>query len=298
MTPQKACKTAYTVAQDLLYIAHHSPYQHLISPEMRATLEYILSRSEIGLRHLDQLNRRPFLFNRRYRDKWFTPGKSLQSALCKHAIDQMTRDTLSSGFEQVIILGAGFDPMATCLAQHYPDVHFFEIDHPYTQQFKRQGQTTSSRHVTFRDNLHFIAFDNRRHDLIRQCRLHPEFDDSRPTVFICEHLLMYLNPAQVSHLLSCARTLTGRGTRLLITAAESPQRLSRPFYDLRPRYSQGWGTSIQWHLDSQHAAHFLQRHHYQLLGLQHTTTLKTRFIAPTQQAHLQDAIYLISAVCK
>lgn len=298
MTPQKACKTAYSVARDILYIAHHSPYRHLISAEMRTTLEYILGRSEAGLRQLDKLHSRSFVLNTHYRDKWLIPGQSLQHALCQHAIEHMTRDTLLSGFEQVIVLGAGFDPMPTCLAQHYPDVHFFEVDHPYIQQFKREVPTLRGHHPTFGNNLHFLEFDSQRHDLIRQCRTHPCFDDSRPTLFICEHLLIYLNPALVSHLLACTRTLTGRGTRLLITAAEPPQRLSRHRYDPRPIYQQWLGTSIQWHLDSQHAAHFLQRHHYQLQGIQHTTALKTRFIAPTQQPDLKGHLYLISAICQ
>lgn len=297
MTPQKACKAAYSLAQDLLYIAHHSPYQHLISSEMRTTLEYILSRSEVGLLQLERLHRRSFVLNRRYRDKWLAPGKSLQNALCKHAIESMTRHALSSGFEQVIVLGAGFDPMSTCLAQEYPQVHFFEADHPYIQQFKREFPTLRNQHGILSDNLHFLEFDNQRHDLIRQCRTHPCFDDSRPTLFICEHLLMQLNPALVSHLLACTRTLTGRGTQLLITAAEPPKRLARHFYDPRPLYPQRWGMATQWHLDSQHAAHYLQRHHYQLLDIQHTHALKTRFIAPSQQPSLQGHLYLLSAVC-
>ncbi|ODC03557.1 hypothetical protein BFW38_08350 [Terasakiispira papahanaumokuakeensis] len=304
MTPQKACKNAYSVAKDILYIAHYSPYRHLVSNEMRVTLEYILSRSEVGLRQLDKLHSRSFVLNTRYRDKWLIPGQSLQNALCKHAIEQMTREALSSGIEQVIVLGAGFDPLSTYLAQQYPKVHFFEVDHPYIQQFKREDPTLRSANARSkynqpdRDNLHFLEFDSHRHDLIRKCRTHAAFDDARPTLFICEHLLMHLNPALVSHVLACTRTLTGRGTRILMTASEPPQRLSRHRYDPRPLYQQWLGAPVRWHLDSQHAVHFLQRHHYQLLGIQHTTALKTRFIAPTQQPKLQGHLYLMSAVCR
>jgi O-methyltransferase involved in polyketide biosynthesis len=49
-----------------------------------------------------------------------------------------------AGFEQVVVLGAGFDTLACRLHSAHPTVRFFELDHPATQQPKAAALKVAS----------------------------------------------------------------------------------------------------------------------------------------------------------
>jgi O-methyltransferase involved in polyketide biosynthesis len=64
------------------------------------------------------------------------PGILLHYALRKKCIRELVRSALANGVAQVVILGAGFDPLSSELQREFPTAVFWEIDHPATQRHK------------------------------------------------------------------------------------------------------------------------------------------------------------------
>jgi Leucine carboxyl methyltransferase len=83
------------------------------------------------------------LFSKTVRQCWFRPiaklieritipGILLHYALRKKCIRELVRSALANGIAQVVILGAGFDPLSSELQGEFPTARFWEIDHPAT----------------------------------------------------------------------------------------------------------------------------------------------------------------------
>ncbi|WP_445680759.1 class I SAM-dependent methyltransferase [Radicibacter daui] len=67
------------------------------------------------------------------------------------------RAALARGVRQIVTLGAGLDTLACRLAPDFPDVRFFEVDHPATQDWKRQQLAAVG--ITPPASLKFLALD-------------------------------------------------------------------------------------------------------------------------------------------
>lgn len=131
-------------------------------------------------------------------------------------IDQETLRAVTGGTPQVVIVGAGYDGRA--LRFRRPGVRFFEVDHPATQADKcrrLEALGVPLDHVTFVE----IDLMTDRVDAVLARAGHR---DDQPSVFICEGLVRYLSRVVVDRMLSGLRSRAARGSRLLITVAESP----------------------------------------------------------------------------
>ncbi len=97
-------------------------------------------------------------------------------------LDDAVRDFAATGGAQVVLLGAGFDARAARL----PNLKFFEVDHPATQERKRARVLDSrATYVAFhfeRDPMSTLPDVLARHG----------HDPTRPTLTIWEGVTMYL----------------------------------------------------------------------------------------------------------
>ena len=57
------------------------------------------------------------------------PGILLHYALRKKCIAKLARSALANGGTQVVVIGAGFDPLSSELQREFPTALFWEIDH-------------------------------------------------------------------------------------------------------------------------------------------------------------------------
>ncbi len=107
------------------------------------------------------------------------------------ARSRYAEDTLSSavaqGVTQYVLLGAGLDTFA--YRNPHPNLHVFEVDHPATQQWKRELLATNSIHVP--SNLTFVPVDFERQALPAQL-LAAGFDSTNPTFFAWLGVVPYL----------------------------------------------------------------------------------------------------------
>lgn len=120
------------------------------------------------------------------------------------AIDDLVSDAITGGTGQLILLGAGFDSRAYRL-QGVEKTAVFEVDHPATQQTKRERLGAFTRQLPA--NVQFLPVDFEKDNL--EVRLiDGGFDPRKPTVVVWEGVVSYLTkPAVENTLVSLARLL-------------------------------------------------------------------------------------------
>jgi methyltransferase (TIGR00027 family) len=119
--------------------------------------------------------------------------------------DEAVNTHLDRGSQQVLVVGAGYDSRAWRLAR--PDVRYFEIDHPATQEDKRRrapgpGPT-------------YLPVDIGSHDLEAVMRASGWRTAGSSTICV-EGLTMYLPEREVRRLLTSLARLCGQQSRLIV----------------------------------------------------------------------------------
>src|SRR5580658_10730634 len=101
--------------------------------------------------------------------------------------DERVLAAISAGTSQVVIVGAGYDDRA--LRFRSPGVRFFELDHPATQADKARRLRALASDL--RDVV--LAPADFRGDDAAAVLAAAGHDAARPTLFLCEGLLIYLD---------------------------------------------------------------------------------------------------------
>jgi methyltransferase (TIGR00027 family) len=127
--------------------------------------------------------------------------------------DDQVMAAISAGVNQIVICGAGYDDRA--LRFRTTGVRFFELDHPATQTDKARRLRAIKSGTA---GLTLAAADFRSGDVatvLSRCG----HDGCRPSLFICEGLLVYLDEPTCAHLLAGLRARAARGTTLAVSLA-------------------------------------------------------------------------------
>ena len=124
------------------------------------------------------------------------PGILLHYASRKKCIRELVRSALAKGVAQVVILGAGFDPLSSELQREFPTAVFWEIDHPATQRHKVRACSEIGI-----ERVHFVAVDLAAAGLETEALIKSDFDPAKRTFWIAEGLLMYFSADVVSSLM-------------------------------------------------------------------------------------------------
>jgi methyltransferase (TIGR00027 family) len=145
------------------------------------------------------------------------PGILLHYALRKKCIRELLRSALANGVSQVVILGAGFDPLSCELQREFVTAQFWEIDHPATQRHKVRACSEIGI-----ERVNFVAADLSAAGagLDTEALVHNGFDPAKPTFWIAEGLLMYFPADIVSSLMRTSGSLSAPGSQLAFTFME------------------------------------------------------------------------------
>lgn len=135
------------------------------------------------------------------------------------AIDALIAEAIADGFQQIVLLGAGYDMRASRLPA--PCVHWFEVDRgPILQRKARRLRGVPGLNP---------AVASVQADLAEGAALPglcaAGFDRSAAAVFVLEGVVHYLSPDQVARLL--AETALGPGPRRLILSFIDPAMVPR-----------------------------------------------------------------------
>jgi methyltransferase (TIGR00027 family) len=112
---------------------------------------------------------------------------------------------------QLVILGAGLDGRAWRLNE-LRDVSVFEVDHPDSQREKRER---SSKLRPISCDLRFVPVDF-EHDALDRALASAGHDESRPTTWLWEGVVMYLARRDIEASLSVMQRRSVPGSRLVL----------------------------------------------------------------------------------
>lgn len=159
---------------------------------------------------------RPFWLRRvRKQAERNLPGGVLHMATRKAWIERAVRRAIDGGATQVVVIGAGFDPLAYRLHRERATIRWWEVDRPATQRIKQAGLDHCGRPGP---TLGFVAADLGTEPLGAAMDRAPGYARSRPTVFVAEGLTMYLAEPEVTGLFRSVAELLEGGGRLIGTA--------------------------------------------------------------------------------
>jgi methyltransferase (TIGR00027 family) len=197
-------------------------------------------------------HRRWFFHVVKFLEQSTIPGILRHYALRKKRIAFFAREALQDGIAQVVVLGAGLDPLALTLHREFPAARFWEIDHPATQGLKKEamGQVDTER-------FHFLAVNLVSGQFDLAILNQSGFDSTRRTLWIAEGLLMYFPKAVVANLLKSAARITAMGSRLAFTFME-PRRDGRIRFRNQSKLVDWWlswrGEPFVWGLEQDRIA--------------------------------------------
>lgn len=216
-------------------------------------------------------------------------GIQLHYALRKLYLEEITREALTQGIRQVVVIGAGFDTLSLRLHEAYPAAQFIEIDHPATQKIKTCAVES---HNLSKRNLRFLPLDLTRQGLaeaLLPCRY---YRPDEKALFIAEGLLMYLEPDEVDRLFRFIRGRSSPGSRFAITFME-PQSDGRVRFHRSSRAVDAWlrlrGESFKWGIRRERINEYLAARGFALQEVATPETLRSRYLVTERLARLTPA---------
>ncbi|TSI09108.1 class I SAM-dependent methyltransferase [Lysinibacillus sp. BW-2-10] len=132
--------------------------------------------------------------------KWFTQIQLAPTTLSRSAFcESVLLNELALGVEQYVILGAGFDTFGFRHPELNETLEIYEIDHPATQQFKKDRLAQANYQIP--NNLHFISMDFTKGFDIQKL-IDQGFSLNKKTFFSLLGVSYYLTKEEIATLLS------------------------------------------------------------------------------------------------
>jgi methyltransferase (TIGR00027 family) len=213
---EQASRTALLIAASLVLLHDDAKYSRLVSKTSADLCAQVLQehswQTRLFLKIVQQTWFRPIA---KLIERITIPGILLHYTLRKKCIRELVRSALANGVTQVVILGAGFDPLSSELQLEFPTAVFWEIDHPATQRHKVRACSEIGI-----ERAHFVAVDLAVAGLEREALIKSDFDPAKRTFWIAEGLLMYFSADVVSSLMKTLSTLSAPGSELAFTFME------------------------------------------------------------------------------
>jgi methyltransferase (TIGR00027 family) len=212
----QASRTALLIAASMVLLHSDPKRSHLVSQTSADLCAQVLETYSSQTRWLLRI----------VRQNWFRPiaklieqvtipGILLHYALRKRCIAKLVRAALVKGATQIVILGAGFDPLSLELHQECSGAQFWEIDHPATQRHKLRALTKIGA-----GRAHFVAMDLSAKAFDSRALINSSFDPNQRTCWIAEGFLMYLAPDVVSSLIRTVQELSAPSSEFVFTFME------------------------------------------------------------------------------
>lgn len=205
------------------------------------------------------------------------PGAALFTLLRKLFIEREVRAALQAGAEQLVVLGGGYDPLTLRLQRAYPQARFYELDHPTTQTIKRRAL---EKRQALAPGLSLLPVDFVSESVGEKLLGAPGFRAGVDSVFVCEGVLMYLDPATVDQTFELVRRLGGRQTRFVFTFADS-HILATDAHAMRlAKMVKQNGEELRSSYDPAAMEAFLGERGFRLLTLGGPAALQAQFLRP------------------
>jgi len=158
---------------------------------------------------LIRMNKRPWVVGLSDYYEAVMPGVFEGIGERKIFINDQILTAIEAGASQVLVVGAGFDTLCLRLAPQFPEVQFFEVDHPATSAAKAKGVMQEGPPA----NLTLLTADLKQASLSTLMLKTEPWDVNAKSAIVAEGLFLYLKEEDVLHLFTEAAACTGTGTR-------------------------------------------------------------------------------------
>lgn len=263
MNPRHASNTAKVIAASTILLAGDPRTAAQVAPGAAALCKKFLSATWPD-RWLANSAAQPVTrVLWRWLERLTLPGIIVHYWRRKRWIESRCRSAITQGFKRVIVIGAGFDTLGYRLAHEFSELSVIEIDHPATQEAKRQALAGDAAEAA--NKLRYIALDLSSAPLPASLP-----DDDNATLVIMEGLLMYLPPAEISRLFNALRALRARRTRIIfsfMTRWPDGSTSFRPRSALIERWLAWRNEPFTWAIEPAAARDFLAAHRFRLVEL-------------------------------
>ena len=158
-------------------------------------------------------------------------------------------DALREGFDQIVLLGAGFDSRPIRFAEQNQSTKVFELDAPTTQEAKLD--VYQRRHVIVPQGIVFapIDFDSQSTaDVLTDAG----FEQGKRTLFLWEGVTMYISAEAVDEMLKFIRESAAPGSRVVfdyiyasVLRRENEHYGEEGGYDMVSRVGETWCFGLE-----------------------------------------------------
>lgn len=219
MHKQKISHTAWLVLLCQLGLARQERWKYLVSEDNHAFYQhcYDYCRAQFFLYRIIH-----FLISVSFHlwiiEKALAFGAAQHFVLRKKAIERQVVGSISGGVKQIVVMGAGFDALAVLNSRKFPHVIFFEIDTPAMHSHKKNILHSYEHGVP--QNLYLLGNDFSKYslmDLLSNC---PDYSSDKPTAFIAEGVLMYLQESTIAKVFDDIKKLAPYSADFVFTAIE------------------------------------------------------------------------------
>jgi methyltransferase (TIGR00027 family) len=218
MTDARPSRTAVKIARFMVLLDAVPRLRGLLPAGEAAIAESILTASEIvSPRGVEMLRSRTTQRFYAAAEALLGRGQLAWFGLRKRWFATQAQAAIADGCTQLLVLGAGLDPLATWIAERHPDVHCIEIDAPATAEPKRAALQRLGR---VHDNLEVCAIDLAKTPLASALATTRWRSDAR-SVVVAEGLLMYLAKRDIERLFAALRECTGAASRVACSCMDA-----------------------------------------------------------------------------
>lgn len=144
--------------------------------------------------------------------KWITQVQLSPTPLARAAYcERVLLHEITLGAKQYVILGAGLDTFSFRHRELENKIKIFEVDHPSTQQFKKERIEEAEFEIP--NNLHFISMDFTKGFSYKQLR-NKGFENKK-TFFSLLGVSYYLTKEELTSLIECLFEMVPEGSSIV-----------------------------------------------------------------------------------
>ncbi|MFA4860612.1 SAM-dependent methyltransferase [Methanoregula sp.] len=146
-----------------------------------------------------------------YEERRF-PGMNSAIVARTRYFDDIISESLETGVEQLVIMGAGFDARAHRISGLSSGVRVFELDQPDTQAVKQLRVREIFGHLP--SHVSYVPADLKT-AVWQETLIDHGYDPGKKSLFVLEGLCMYLSPETVDTILGFVVSRAGPGSSVL-----------------------------------------------------------------------------------
>lgn len=280
MSHGRPSRTAIKIARFVVLIDAVPRLRGLLPDGAGALVEAALRGSGVVPARQVEAMRRPWVVRlHRLVEGLLGRGQLLWFGVRKRFMADAALAAIAGGATQLLVVGAGFDPLAALVARRHPHVTCVELDAPATAGPKLAGLRAAGALLP---NLRVHACDLAARPLAEALRETGWRPEAR-SVVVAEGLLMYLDADSVARFFAAVRAYTGPGSRLACSLmdgdAEGRPRVGALDWPIRAALRLA-GEPLRWGVAPADLPGFAAAAGFRVVDAPDAAALRERLLAP------------------